>query len=141
MLIPMDIAPIAAATSREDHANPTRSLANDPSFKQDLDRELLLTRVEAVVNNVVDQFIATAFIYPILQQAQQSPFKTPRFDGGFTGDVFQRELNVHLADEIATSSNLDVSNVLTDRLMIWVNDQNNSKLLETVQHRGFDAIG
>ena len=110
-------------------------------FMQVLNRTEAFAAAERAVDSVVDKFIATAFFYPMLQQMNESPFKIEMFDGGFAEQAFRSRLNLHLADGIASGSNLSVAEVLTGRLMDWLKNQPDDKLQEIAQTKGIDTIG
>lgn len=128
--------PLAAEQRPHTPAGP----ASEP-FKQVLNRADAFAAAGRAVDTVVDKFIATAFFYPMLQQMNKSPFKIEMFDGGFPEQAFRSRLNLHLADGIASGSNLSVTEVLTGRLMDWLKNQPDSKLQEIAQTKGFDTIG
>ncbi len=103
--------------------------------------ESALRRAEKAVDSVVDKFIATALIYPMLEQIGDSPFKTSMFDGGFTEDSFRSRMNLELADQIASSSSLGVSDIVSQRLGQWLGQQTSIDTLNGVAKMGIDAIG
>ena len=114
---------------------PTQSAADTLAF------ELFQKQAEAKIDEVVNKFVATAFFYPILQQLGDSPFKTAMFDGGFTQDAFQSRLNLRMADELASSSRLSLSNVLGQKLRNWLGYQSQDKIKDIAQRKGFDVRG
>ena len=84
---------------------------------------VLYDKAREKINEIADQFVATTFFYPLLQQVSDSPFKTDRFDGGFTEQAFRQQLNERLADNIAAGHEISVSSAVGRQLMNWLKDQ------------------
>lgn len=55
---------------------------------------------EREVQQAAQQFVATAFVMPLLAQARQSPFKTELFHGGQGEEMFGQQLDQRIADQI-----------------------------------------
>ena len=100
----------------------------------------MMKQAEAVIDRITDKFVATALVYPMLEQMGDSRFKTEYFDGGFTEDAFASRLNMYLADEISASSRLPVSQVLNRQLIGWLH--NNPTRAENVANtQRIDTLG
>ncbi len=84
---------------------------------------VLYDKAREKINEIADQFVATTFFYPLLQQVSDSPFKTDRFDGGFTEQVFRQQLNERLADNIAAGHKISISSAVGRQLMNWLKNQ------------------
>lgn len=121
--------------------SPTAAVPPESTFKDQLDRAELERRAGSVINNVVGKFIATALIYPMLEQISDSPFKTEMFDGGFTEHAFRSRLNTIFADEIGTSTRMSLGQALNQRLTDWLRVQNDGVVRKVAEHKGIDTIG
>ena len=93
------------------------SPSGDPAFRT------LFDKARARIDELANRFVATTFFYPLLQQVSDSPFKTERFDGGFTERAFRLQLNEQLADRIATGPNVSVGGAVSRQLMDWLKNQ------------------
>ena len=100
---------------------------------------VLYDKARENINKIADQFVATTFFYPLLQQVSDSPFKTDRFDGGFTEQAFRQQLNERLADNIAAGHEISVSSAIGRQLMDWLKNQP----VETVERiaQEVDVVG
>ena len=93
------------------------------------------------VEHLAGQFVSTALVYPLLEQASDSPFKTEMFDGGFTEDSFRQRLNVKMADEITTGGGFMVNQALTGRLTDWLKNQPPQVWQRVASFKGVDLNG
>lgn len=50
------------------------------------------------VREAAEQFVSTAFLMPLLEQARQDPFKSDLFHGGQGEEMFGQQLDQHYAD-------------------------------------------
>ncbi len=68
------------------------------------------------LREVTAQFVATAFLMPMLKQVREDPFKTEMFHGGQGEKVFGAQLDQTLADRIAQSPAFPLVDRLYDHL-------------------------
>ena len=127
---PDRLVPAAAAPPASRRAAP-----HEPAFAA------LYERAAAAVDRVTVKFIATALIYPLLEQISEGPFKSELFDGGFTQSAFRQRLNMRFADEIATNSRFAAGEVLGGRLREWVEHQSPATLRQADWIKGVNTIG
>ena len=100
----------------------------------------MMKQAEAVIDRITDKFVATALVYPLLEQMHDSEFKSEYFDGGFTEDAFGSRLNMYLADEISASSRLPVSEVINRQLIGWL--RNNPAHADSIANtQRIDTLG
>ena len=109
--------------------------SRDPAFAA------LYERATVAVDRVMDKFVSTALVYPLLEQMSEGSFKTQLFDGGFTESAFQQQLNLRFADEIATNSRFAVNEALGRHLRQWVGQQSPATLRQATWIKGVDIIG
>ena len=64
-----------------------------------------------------EQFVATAFIVPMLAQMRNDPFRSDLFHGGFAEDAFQSQLDTILADRVTQRANLPLVDSILDRVL------------------------
>ncbi len=69
------------------------------------------------VREGVEQFVAFAFVKPMLDMLRDDPFKSELFHGGYGEDVFAQELHVHWRNAITSSPKFPLVDELTDRFM------------------------
>lgn len=118
---------------------PLRDAAGDPEAASF--RAALLERARERVDDVVDRFVATTLVFPIIQKASDSPFRSEMFDGGFTESSFRGRLNQIYADQIAGSDRLSISRSLGHRFHQWLEHQDNAALERVVGQKGLDTLG
>jgi hypothetical protein len=70
-----------------------------------------LARASAEARQAAEQFVATAFVMPMLAAMRDDPFKSELFHGGFTEDAFGQQLDTQLADQIVRRMSQPVADV------------------------------
>ena len=64
-----------------------------------------------------EQFVASAFVLPLLAQMRQDPFRSDLFHGGSAEDAFQSQLDTILADRITHRANFPLVDVIVNRVL------------------------
>jgi hypothetical protein len=135
----MSAPPAARAPAASCRATPASGDAD--SFGRQLEQRRLREQAGKVVDQVVSAFMATAFFYPLLEQANDGGSASTRFDAGFAEQSFHSRLNLMLADQIAASPRLPVGAVLERKLDTWLDRQPAGRLRELVASSGVDRLG
>lgn len=64
-----------------------------------------------------EQFVATAFVVPMLAQMRNDPFRSDLFHGGFAEDAFQGQLDTILADRMTQRADLPLVDSILDYIL------------------------
>ena len=64
-----------------------------------------------------EQFVATAFVVPMLAQMQNDPFRSDLFHGGFAEDAFKSQLDTILADRVTRRADLPLVDSILDHIL------------------------
>ena len=64
-----------------------------------------------------EQFVATAFVMPMLAQMRNDPFRSDLFHGGFAEDAFQGRLDTILADRVTQRADLSLVDSILDHIL------------------------
>lgn len=86
---------------------------NDDAF----DREMKLATARDKVREAAQQFVASAFILPMLEQMRDDPLRSDLMHGGFAEDAWQSQLNTILADRITQHSNTPLVDAIEQQIM------------------------
>lgn len=117
------------------------AVTGTPGSSQTTGFEAIYHQAEQALDKIADQFVATALVYPMLEQAGNDPFKSDLFDGGLTESAFRQRLNMHFADEIAASTDFSFSKSMTQQLRQWVRNQSPEALERAGWFKGTDTVG
>lgn len=60
------------------------------------------------LREAAEQFVSTALINPLLAEAQDDPFKSDLFHGGFAEDAFMQQFNQIIADRMSQRMGLPI---------------------------------
>ncbi len=63
---------------------------------------------QARARKAAQEFVASTFIQPLLDQMRKDPFRSKLFHGGQAEDMFSQQLNRKLADRIVASTRLPI---------------------------------
>ena len=91
-------------------------MAEQPS-EAGFERELASATARKKVREASQQFVASAFILPMLQQMSSDPLLSDLMHGGFAEDAWQSQLNTILADRITMRSNLPLVDAIEEKIM------------------------
>jgi len=64
-----------------------------------------------------EQFVATAFVVPMLAQMRNDPFRSDLFHGGFAEDAFQGQLDTIMADRVTQRADLSLVDSILDHIL------------------------
>lgn len=75
------------------------------------------------VRETVEQFVASAFLTPLLNEVRDQPLDSDLFHGGFAEDSFRQQLDTILADRMVAGGNFPLVDSIYQRVMANVNAQ------------------
>ena len=99
----MSMAPITSSSAARVAEVMTLGVSRDEThFKAQL-QDATHARAAKKLREATAQFVATAFLTPMLKQVRNDPFKSELFHGGQGEKIFGAQLDEQMADEIASS--------------------------------------
>jgi len=79
--------------------------------------ETEIDRKEQQARDASEQLVASTFLLPLLDQLEDSPFKTDIFHGGMGEDIFKQQLNTMISDRIASTPNFPLVDTVTSHIL------------------------
>jgi len=98
-----------------------------------------LERARENVTTLAEVFVANSLIMPLLKQARNDPFKSDLFHGGFTEDAFGGQLDMRMAQRLASAEHMPLSKTFAEHFFNWIKDDP-KQVMKTSRMR-MDLVG